>query len=320
VPTPLIDGEDGVQYWVLSRDPVLVRVPDVKPYLDRPPYRADRVVYPLLAAPLRLVGEKALLWGLLITNVLAAGVGTWAAARIARNWGGPGWAGLTVALCPGIAVATLFDTIDVLAIAFLLLALLGIQEGRWAGAIVAASAAVLTKEVFVLGIVGLAVFARSMPLRRRVQLILAPSAAFAGWALYVRARLGAAGSGTGQDLTAPLSGYFRLLFRHGLWATDRVSQELAALVLILALGTLVAWWRRRSMVLSAAAPFALLTLFLGPWVLGLLQNSLRVVAPLLTLVALDALVWSSARADATTSGSTTSTAMHEHSVGISALN
>src|SRR5690242_10452638 len=135
VPTPLVDGEDGVQFWVQARDPLLLKISDIEPYQDRPPFRSNRVGYPLLAAPWRLGGEHALLWGLLLTNVIGAGVGTWAAARIARNLGGPAWAGLAFALCPGAVIATVLDTADLVATAFLLLTVLAVQEKRWRWAV-----------------------------------------------------------------------------------------------------------------------------------------------------------------------------------------
>jgi hypothetical protein len=76
-------GHDGASFWVLARDPLLVDPDAAEPLLDRPAYRARRIGYPLLAAPWRLGGEQALLWGMVVTNLAAVLVAGIAAADIA---------------------------------------------------------------------------------------------------------------------------------------------------------------------------------------------------------------------------------------------
>ena len=62
-------GHDGKSFWVLARDPLLTQGADIRHFLDRPAYRAQRIAYPLIASPWGLGGEHLLLWGLIITNL-----------------------------------------------------------------------------------------------------------------------------------------------------------------------------------------------------------------------------------------------------------
>ena len=51
VATPNEDGHDGVCFWVLARDPLLVHPEDAQRYTDRPQYRAQRIGYPCSPRP-----------------------------------------------------------------------------------------------------------------------------------------------------------------------------------------------------------------------------------------------------------------------------
>ncbi len=66
VAVPFDEAQDGAQFWTLARDPFLRDDPFSEQILDRPAYRAQRIAYPWLAAPWRLGGEQALLWGLVV--------------------------------------------------------------------------------------------------------------------------------------------------------------------------------------------------------------------------------------------------------------
>jgi len=287
VDAPNTEGADGQDFWVLATDPLLIDVAGVKPYLDRPAYRADRIGYPLVVAPWRVFGQEAVLWGLIVTNVVAAAIGTWAAARIATEVGLPERACLAFALCPGVAVATLLDTGDGVALVLILLAIMAVLRQRWGWAVAAGVAAVLTRETSVLALIGIAALGPALPRRWRAALVGIPAAALAAWAIYVRLRLGGHRGGTATDVTWPFLGFYRILFDPGAAATDVRSKELAVLLLLVAVAAVVLWWRQRdSLLLSAALPFALFAPLLGPFVLGRNVNSLRVFAPLVTLFVL----------------------------------
>ncbi len=280
-------GHDGQAFWLLARDPLLLDTESAR-RLDYPVYRAQRVGYPALAAVWHLGGERALLWGLLATNLAAVFLGGYAAARLAAAVGAPARAGLAFALNPGIAAGTLLSTSDGLMLAALLGCLLAVRRGRLGWAVAAGCAAVLTKQVAFAALVGVAVLAPAVPRRTRVLLALVPGGAAAGWALYVGHRLGSAGPlGGAPVFTAPFAGYaeaYRTVWLPG----GNWGHAAVAGMVVLAAG--VAVWRvvrRRTLVLAAAVPFALLVPFFRADVLDLALNPLRVAAPLVTLLLID---------------------------------
>jgi hypothetical protein len=285
---PHRDGHDGRFFWVLARDPLLLRPAEVAANLDRPGYRSQRIAYPLLAAPWRLGGERALLWGLLLTNLAAVSLGGYAAARLAIRLGAAPRAGLAFALNPGILIAVLLDAADGLAAAALVATVLLTLERRRGWALAAAVVAVLAKEPTWLGVAGLAALAPGLERRERVLLAAVPVAAAAAWAVYARGRLGWAGDRP-HELGLPLVGYVRALpvwNRAGDW-----SHAVAGAFAVLPLAALVVvrWWRRRTAALAAALPFALLVPLLSGAVLYSEINVLRAFAPALTLLVLDVL-------------------------------
>jgi len=285
--TPHQDGHDGQAYWALARDPLLLHGRDVLARnLDRPVYRAQRIAYPAIAAAWRLAGETALLWGLLITNLLVVFAGGWLAAQLARLSGAPLRASLGFALCPGVVVAALFDFSDALALAALLAAIVGLQSRRTALAIGAAVLAVLAKEPSLLGLIGIATLAPALDRRTRLSLVLVPTVAMIGWGLYARWRLGWLPTQI-NELALPLLGYVEAWQRA--WAPRSAWADAffaVALLPIAVIGT--RWWiARRTLLLSAAVPFLWLVPFLSGSVLGLTLNSLRAIAPAVTLLILD---------------------------------
>ncbi|MEO7556571.1 MAG: hypothetical protein ABIV94_08210, partial [Acidimicrobiales bacterium] len=48
--TPAAQGTDGQTFWLLARDPLLVHTDVVETYADRPVYRSQRMLYPLVTA------------------------------------------------------------------------------------------------------------------------------------------------------------------------------------------------------------------------------------------------------------------------------
>jgi hypothetical protein len=89
VPVPNPNGSDGQSYWILAHDPLLLHPDQNARYIDRPVYRAQRILYPALAAPFRLGGEHALLWGLIVVNVLAMMAGCLVTGLLSLELGVP---------------------------------------------------------------------------------------------------------------------------------------------------------------------------------------------------------------------------------------
>jgi hypothetical protein len=287
VRVPLKDGQDGETFWVLGRDPLLLHAHQTAAALDRPAYRAQRIAYPMLAAPWRLAfGEGGLLWGLLITNLVAVGIGTTFAAALGDDLGAPAWAGLVFGLTPAVVLATGFDMSDVVACAGVIGLVLFVRRRQLGPAIACGALAALAKEPSLLAVGALALLARDLRLRARVVLAAVPGLLVAAWGVYERWRLGWPSTSI-QEFTGPLYGYVDAYRRAWRPAHTWGDALIAVLIGALAVGIVVAWWRDRgSVVLIAALPYAVLVPFLSAQVLDLQTNSWRAIGPAVTLLIL----------------------------------
>lgn len=291
VMVPHTQGQDGQTFWLMARDPLLADRDVVETYVDRPAYRYQRVGYPALAAPFRLVGEDALVWGLVIVNLIAVGAGTWWTVRLAEHLGAPPRAAAWFALNPAVAAGVLLDGSDAWAVALTVGGVWGWMTGRVPTAAVCFAGAALTKEVSLLAPAALA--AADVLGRRRwkrpLQMALPAAVATMAWAAYVRWRLDFPPSQI-EELAAPLTG-FRDAWRRtwepfGDWGHAATAVGLGALMVAV---VWLAWrWRDRpaGQVALAAAPFAVLYLLLSAQVLGLAVNAVRAAGPVPTLAAL----------------------------------
>jgi hypothetical protein len=285
--TPYDEGQDGTRFWFQARDPLLGDATAFNHYIDVPTYRAQRVLYPLLAAPFRIGGEQALVWGLVLVNLGAVFVGTLFTSLLASELGAPRRAAYAFALNPVVIVAFMLDLADILAAAAVIAMVYLVRRDRWGWAIVAAVAAVLAKETSLLPVLGVAIVARG-PAARRVGLAVVPGAIAAAWALVVRIRLGWPPSATDNFTLVPFAGYVDS-YVHGWSVTGRYSEMLVALG-IAAVGVWVIvrfWHRRTSLELAACVPLVVLIPFLSAGVLYRDINSVRAIGPVITLLALD---------------------------------
>jgi hypothetical protein len=279
-------GHDGQVFWALARDPLLVDPDTVAADLDRPAYRGQRILYPALAAPWRLAGEGALLWGLVATNLAAVLVGGYLTTTLARDVGAPSRAGLAFALNPLVLLSVAMDFADALALAALVGALVAVRSRRWALAAIAAACAGLAKDSSLIGIVAVALLVPALPRVRRVLLVAAPLVAVTAWGLYVRWRFDWPHTEV-NEFALPFVGFVDML-RDFYPGRSGVADVAVAFALVpTAVWIAVRWWRRRTFVLTAALPFAAMVPFLGAPVLYLPINSLRAIGPAITLLVID---------------------------------
>lgn len=292
VPTPVADGHDGESYWLLARDPTLSGGEDLAKYFDRPLYRAQRIGYPALAAPWKLGGEQALLWGLVITNLAAVGVGTYlTGSNVSRN-GGPSLAGYLFAANPLVWLALLFDFSDAVALVGLVGVVWALRSKRPGVAGAFGVVAALAKESSLLGLGALALLAPKLPWRQRALLVVPAGASAVLWRLYVMAQPGFSSDPQVQEFALrPMSGYLEA-WRLG-WSPmgDWVYAAISISLVPIAALVVWAWWRHRgSYELCAALPYALFVPFLSGQVLDIPINSVRAIGPALTLAAAGVLI------------------------------
>ncbi len=286
---PFHESLDGTSFWVQARDPLLVDPGPMETYTDRPQYRADRMLYPTLAAPFRLAGEQGLVWGLVIVNLGVVFAGGYLTARLAQRIGGPTAAGYAFAANPLVLASVVLDVADALAVAALVALVLAVRRERWGWAVLAGVAAVLTKEAGILVIAAVALGASSASLRRRLTLVGVPALVLAAWAAYVRIRVDSRTAGIEEVTVVPFGGFsqaWRLAWApQGDWGAAFV----AGLLVVVAAVIVVRWWQRRTLELWAALPFALLVPFLSGQVVHVGTNSVRAIGPSLTFLVLDVL-------------------------------
>ena len=143
-------GYDGQFFLYIARDP-----DGAVPYLDNASYRYGRIVYPLAARWLALGRQEAIPLALIVLNLLAVAVGTWAIAAWLRRERFPEWYALIYAAYPGLFFAVWRDLSEPLAYSLTAVALLafdGDRKRRLALSALLFSVAILTRE-------GAAVFA-----------------------------------------------------------------------------------------------------------------------------------------------------------------
>jgi hypothetical protein len=274
-------GHDGRFFFAQANDPWLFDPENNAAVLDRPLYRSQRMAYPMLASLFGILAPEGVLWGLVVVNLLAFGIGTWATGSIATRLGASPWLGLAFALNFGVISEVDIDGAGVVALAAAVMAVLALHRGsiRTAAALLALSA--LSREVMLLFAVGVFYAERRKHRQERWLLLLIPIAAVTAWGFYARSRLvGIRGTGQTQGVFAwPFTG---LVEAAGSW-WDRPSVGILSMVLLLVLvlfGLRV--WQRPLPIEVGAAPFALLALFLSVNVWREPYDLARAIAPVLT--------------------------------------
>jgi hypothetical protein len=302
---------DGTYYYAIARDPLALGTAHT--LIDQGAYRYGHAFYGQLAFLLSAGRPAAIPEVLLALSLAALAVAAWCASRLATGVGVSAWAGLVVALSPGLLYATTVDTAEPLVAALLALALLAWHRRRLLAAGVALAALALTKEPMALVPVGLGLYEaarlwradrRVIPtaLRRRPRRVAGVLAALGagpavliGWLLYVDRRFGIWPlRESGPLLGVPLRGLNTSLRQSASFIdADFADSQLGAaeIPIVLALFGIVAVGlvlalRLRSPLDGAYLLTAPLVLLLGPLDLVYPKDLIRItVVPLLLLPA-----------------------------------
>lgn len=275
-------GHDGKYFFVQAHDPLVLSPEGNAMVLDRPIYRSQRMLYPLLAGGLGLFGSEAITWGMLVVNLLALAGGTYATAVIALRMGGSAWWGLAFAFNIGLISETNISGAGVVAAAFAFAAVAAYLSDRDGWAVGFLSLACLSREVMLLVPLGVAWWLWRYG-RRRLSMVslLLPVGAVALWALYLRLRLGwqSGASDAALAFSAPFVGLVRAV---PLWIEAPI--DLAAGLAILLLTALFAYrtFKTNALVGWAFIGFVPLTLVLNERVWAFYYDSTRAVAPMIT--------------------------------------
>ncbi|MDQ1519140.1 MAG: hypothetical protein QOI55_213 [Actinomycetota bacterium] len=268
-------GHDGQFFYAIARQPM--HLDRVAPSLDRPRYRSQRILLPLLAWALHPGGGgRGLVIAMFVIGVAGLFAGGLALGALSSTLNGPIAVAALFPVMPGAIWSLNLSVADALACALVLGALVFDLRGRPRSALLAGIAAVLAKESIVLVLVGYALWRRD---RRGAVLAGTPMlVAFAWWcALRVL-------------LPRDSGGFLEFDPGHGLYATLRYwshwTDLSAPLLAVIAVGLAVLALRKGALAGPLGWAIVLQLGFLALLDINVLApyaNSLRAGLPLLAL-------------------------------------
>ena len=275
-------GHDGRFFFAQANDPWYLEPERNAVVLDRPLYRAERMLFPMVAGGLGLFPPKVVVWAMLVTNLLGLAIGAFVAAKLAVAWGGTKWLGLWVPLNIGLLFELDIGGAGILAYVLCLVALWALVEGKVGAASASFAAAVLTREVMLAFAVG--VFVLWWLDRRRPlwSVLVAPLSALTVWITYLAWRLsGISGSppqlGTFGELPfVGLVGAFRY------WLKVPIDLVFSLVVLAVLVAFVPLAIKSRLPIAWGALPFAALVVILSASVLREPFDLSRAVTPIFT--------------------------------------
>lgn len=275
-------GHDGKYFFMQAMDPFYLEPDTHAAFLDRPAYRAQRMVYPAMASLGGLLEPEAIQWGLVVVNVLALAVGTYFTSRVAQEMGGAAWLGLAFALNPGLLFEVVIDGSGVVGAAALMAGIWCLMVRRMGWAVVSLTVAALSRETMLLSVMGVIAYYvwrdRKLPDVR----LAFPFVAVGGWWVYLRVRLEA---GATQDLQAvdlPFAGFIGALNRWMSAPDPGVDILMGFLILALCFVVLYRTFKAPTLLGAAVAGIALLGLLMSEPVWYRYFDSSRAVAPVFT--------------------------------------
>lgn len=227
-------GHDGKYFFVQANDPWVLDPDENALTLDHPVYRSQRMLYPAVAGLGGLASPELIVWGLLITNVLGIGIGSWVVALVGLEMGASPWWGLSFALNLGTLSELTIDGGGILAMLFSFLALLMLMRERFGLSVGSLVLAGLSREVMLIAAAGVALWLwRKSRLRQAVLAFVLPTLAVGTWALYLRLRIDPTPTeGRVEALGAPFQGIARAF---GNWSDDPVNMAVGLSMILLVL-------------------------------------------------------------------------------------
>jgi hypothetical protein len=274
-------GHDGKFFFVQSNDPWVWHPEINASVLDRPLYRSQRMLYPVLAGGAGFLTAEIIVWTLLVVNIAGMGLGSWATAATATTLGGSPWWGLSFVLNIGFISEMNINGAGIVAAAAAFAAVVAFSLGRRSWGLTLLGLGVLAREAMLLVAAGIALWMWMHNRRKDALLSLAiPAIAVAVWGLYLRLQLGwESGVSQVQEIGLPFAGFIESIPN---WLDDPLDLLVATAVLVLLVG--FAW---RAIVSRELVGFA----FLGFVILGVVFTEqvwrsyfdiTRAVAPTIT--------------------------------------
>ena len=148
-------GYDGRFAYALALDPLGAGEGEI---LDKPAYRYMRIVYPIAARIAALGIPDLIPWSLLAVNILVAGATAWLFADLIGEKAGAVWGVLALLLSLNYLIGIRFDLNEPLALFAAITGLWFHKHKRYGLTVVAFALAGLTKEIFLVFPLAVAVY------------------------------------------------------------------------------------------------------------------------------------------------------------------
>ncbi len=184
-------GHDGKYFFVQANDPWVMEPEENAAILDRPLYRSQRMLYPVIVGAGGTLGPEAITWTMIVVNLVALGAGTVAVALISNELGGSAWWGLAFGLNLGFISEMTISGSGILAAALAFWAVLFLMRSYLTPALVLLALAVLSREAMLIVAFGAGAWYwfRAKGRREAVLLMSVPVGAALVWAGYLRLRI-----------------------------------------------------------------------------------------------------------------------------------
>lgn len=211
------DGYDGQFYYRLALHPFTSTQIEDGIRIDNPPYRQQRILYPLLAHMLAFGDVRWVPWSMIVVNYLAVCVLAFSASRLAELFAIPAMLGLIIPFYPGVLLGLDRDLTDTLAMSLMVSSLYLLHSRRIETAAFVLAMAVLARETVVLFAAVLFAHSiwRAMGGRsswRNSGWLMMPLATYGAWQLWIFETWGTFASSAGGDLLAVPFGAPAVLF------------------------------------------------------------------------------------------------------------
>ena len=235
VPLRPFGGHDGQAYYLQALDPFFLGTTDHILFADRPIYRSQRMLFPVVIGLGGLAPAPMIPWMMGLVNAIFFGVASAAVGAIAHERGFSRWLALSVPLNLGLLMEFGIGGAQIMAFALALVGLVLVDRDRLVAAGLVFAASALTRETMVVFVGG--VLLHWMYLNRRIPFVLfVPSAvAGLGWAGYLRLRIEELPTTQGiAEISLPLDGLRRASASWG-------SEQLTILAVTAVLALIVVW-------------------------------------------------------------------------------
>ncbi|MEA2572800.1 MAG: hypothetical protein QOH93_98 [Chloroflexia bacterium] len=297
-----VDGYDGQFAYFIALDPANARY-----YVDNDSYRYTRILYPMSARIVALGNPQWVAWAMILVNLAAITLGTWAVASWCKWRQLPPWLALIYAFYVGQVIAFTRDLNEPLAFALLAAAIYVFDRYprfRWVAAVLFGLAGLARETTLVFpAIYALWLFLRrGLPAGERLRttglLVVLAFGPFVVWQVIIWRWLGTFGFTRGPGLMAVPFESLGWLYTFNRSTLDTIQAVL--LPSLIAVGAaIVMVWRQRKLVtqpgiwmLLANAYF--FVILLPPAAFWEIYSSARIATPVV-LTSIYVLAWSRQR-------------------------